>query len=48
VTIHFGGDKNAKNYMETFDGWNFTLRLYEPTKAYFDGTWVKPELKLVN
>lgn len=47
VTIHFGGDKNAKNYMETFDGWNFTLRMYQPKKAYFDGTWVKPELKLV-
>ncbi len=47
VTIHFGGDKNAKNYMETFDDWNFTLRMYEPTKAYFNGSWVKPELKSV-
>jgi hypothetical protein len=47
VTIHFGGDKTAKNYMETFPGWNFTLRLYQPTEAYFDGTWKKPELKLV-
>lgn len=46
-TIHFGGDKNAKNYMETFDGWNFTLRLYQPTEAYFNGQWVIPELKLV-
>jgi hypothetical protein len=46
-TIHFGGDKNAKNYMETFDGWNFTLRMYQPTEAYFNGRWVKPELKLV-
>jgi hypothetical protein len=47
VTIHFGGDKNADNYMEIFKGWNFTLRLYQPTEAYFDGTWKKPELKLV-
>jgi len=47
VTINFGGDKNAKNYMETFDGWNFTLRMYQPTDAYFNGTWKKPELKLV-
>jgi hypothetical protein len=47
VTINFGGDKNAKNYMEIFDGWNFTLRMYEPTKAYLNGTWVRPELKLV-
>lgn len=47
VTINFGGDKRAKNYMETFPGWNFTLRMYQPTKAYFDGSWIKPELKLV-
>ena len=47
VTIHFGGDKNAMNYMETFNGWNFTLRMYQPTETYFNGTWKKPELKLV-
>ncbi len=47
VVIHFGGNKNADNYMETFKGWNFSLRLYQPTEAYFDGTWKKPELKLV-
>lgn len=46
VIIHFGGDKSAKNYMETFDGWNFTLRMYQPTQVVLDGTWVKPELKL--
>jgi hypothetical protein len=47
VTINFGGDKKAKNYMETFKGWNFTLRLYQPTEAYFNGKWTKPELKIV-
>lgn len=47
VIIHFGGNKNAKNYLETFDGWNFTLRMYEPMEAYFNGQWVKPELQLV-
>jgi len=47
VTNHFGGAKNANNYLEPFKGWNFTLRLYEPTEIYFDGTWNKPELKLV-
>ena len=44
VTIHFGGDPKADNYMAIFDNWNFALRLYQPTKAYFDGTWKKPEL----
>ncbi len=47
VTINFGGDKTAKNYMETFDGWNITLRIYLPEQAYFNGEWKKPELKLV-
>jgi hypothetical protein len=47
VTINFGGDKNAKNYMEAFEGWNITLRIYLPTEAYFNGEWTQPELVLV-
>ncbi len=47
VTIHFGGDKDAAKYMDIFEGWNFTLRIYEPTEAYFTGEWVRPELVLV-
>ena len=44
VTIHFGGDPKADNYMEIFENWNFALRLYQPTKDYFNGNWKKPEL----
>ncbi len=44
VTIHFGGDPKADNYMEVFDNWNFALRLYQPTEDYFNGNWKKPEL----
>lgn len=47
VIIHFGGDENADNYMDIFEGWNFTLRLYEPTEAYFNGEWVLPKLEIV-
>jgi hypothetical protein len=47
VIIHFGGDKNAVNYMDIFEGWNLALRIYEPTDAYFNGEWVMPELELV-
>jgi hypothetical protein len=47
VTIHFGGDKNAANYMDIYEGWNFAFRIYEPTEAYFTGEWVRPELQLV-
>ena len=45
VIINFGGDKDTKNFMEIFPGWNFTLRMYQPTEAYFNGQWIKPELK---
>ena len=47
ITIHFGGDTKADNYMETFEGWSFILRMYQPKKTYLDGSWKKPELKLV-
>lgn len=48
VTINFGGDntENKPNFMGTFDGWNFILRMYQPTEAYFSGAWTKPELVL--
>ncbi|MEE8568848.1 MAG: DUF1254 domain-containing protein [Anaerolineales bacterium] len=45
-TIHFGGDKDAVNYMDIFENWNLALRIYEPTEAYFNGEWVMPELEL--
>jgi hypothetical protein len=48
VTIHFGGDKSADNYMESFEDMTFILRLYQPTKAYLDGDWKRPELEMVN
>lgn len=46
-TIHFGGDKDAVNYMDIFEDWNLALRIYEPTEAYFNGEWVLPDLELV-
>jgi len=45
--IHFGGDKDAVNYMDIFEGWNLALRIYEPTEAYFNGEWIMPELELI-
>jgi hypothetical protein len=45
--IRFGGDKDAVNYMDIFEGWNIALRIYEPTEPYFNGEWVMPELELV-
>jgi len=42
-TIHFGGDKDAANYLDIFEGWGVVLRLYEPTEAFFNGDWVMPD-----
>ena len=47
-TIRFGGDENAVNFMDVFKGWNITLRIYEPTEAYFSGEWLMPQLELVD
>ena len=46
VTIHFGGDKNAVNYMDIFEDWNLALRIYEPSEAYFNGEWAMPKLEI--
>ena len=48
AVIHFGGDKSQDNYMEIFKDWTFILRLYLPTENYLDGTWQRPELKIVD
>ena len=47
VTIHFGGDENADNHMDIFEGWDFALRIYELTEAYLNGEWALPELEVV-
>jgi hypothetical protein len=46
--INFGTDSTSKNYLDTFDGWNFVLRIYEPTELYLSGDWEKPVLKEVS
>lgn len=41
-TIHFGGDPKAKNFLPLYDGWNYTVRMYEPKRAIIDGDWTFP------
>ena len=45
-TIHFGNTYTdvVPNVINIMPGWNITLRLYQPTSDYFDGTWKLPEL----
>ena len=44
-TIHFGGDKNAVNYLPIMPGWNYVVRMYRPQKPLLDGTWKFPEAR---
>ena len=46
-TIHFGGDPKSVNYLHIREGWNYTVRLYQPRKEILDGTWVFPSVKKV-
>jgi hypothetical protein len=43
VTIHFGGDANAPNYLHIMPGWNYVVRMYRPRAEILDGTWKLPE-----
>jgi hypothetical protein len=43
VTIHFGGDENAPNYLHIMPGWNYLVRMYRPRAEILDGTWKFPE-----
>ncbi len=47
VTIHFGGDENAPNYLPISSGWNYTVRLYRPRKELLVGTWKVPGARRV-
>lgn len=47
VTIHFGGDESAPNFIPIVPGWNYTVRMYRPRKELLDGTWKFPEAEPV-
>lgn len=43
--IHLGGDPNQDNYLDIYPGWNAAVRIYSPTKSYFDGSWTPPQFQ---
>ncbi len=47
VTIRFGGDASAPNYLPIGPGWNYLVRMYRPRKEIPDGTWKFPEAQPV-
>ena len=47
VTVHFGGDASASNYLPIPAGWSYVVRMYGPRKPVVDGTWRFPEAQPV-
>ena len=45
--VHFGGSPDQENYLEIYEGWNATFRIYSPQADYFDGSWEVPSPQLV-
>jgi hypothetical protein len=43
VTVHFGGcDDDRPNCLPIMDGWNYTVRLYQPRSEILAGSWIFP------
>ena len=38
MTIHFGGDPSASNFLYIMDGWNYLIRLYRAHPDVINGT----------
>jgi len=47
ITIRFGGDPKADNFLPIVPGWNYIVRLYKPKKEILDGSWTFPDPKPV-
>ncbi len=45
ITIHFGGDPKADNFLPIVPGWNYIVRLYQPGPEILNGTWHFPDPK---
>ena len=44
VSINFGGDPSLPNQIPIMDGWNYTIRIYQPEPEVLDGSWTFPTL----
>ena len=42
-TVRFGGcTDSTENCLPIMDGWNYSVRMYQPSQAIVDGTWTFP------
>jgi hypothetical protein len=47
ITIHFGGDPKADNFLPIVPGWNYIVRLYQPGQEILNGSWKFPSPEAV-
>jgi len=47
ITIYFGGDPDQPNFIYTPEGWNYTVRLYQPREPILDESYQFPEAEPV-
>lgn len=48
ITINFGGCEDGRvNCIPITEGWNYTIRMYEPRQEILDGSWKFPEIEEV-
>lgn len=48
VIVHLGGCADGRpNCLRLMDGWNYTVRLYQPRPEVLDGTWTFPVVERV-
>jgi len=47
ITIHFGGDPKADNFLPIVPGWNYIVRLYQPGQEILNGSWTFPDPEAV-
>jgi hypothetical protein len=46
MTVHLGGcDDGRANCLPLMEGWNYTVRLYQPGPEALDGSWAFPEAR---
>lgn len=44
-TVNFGGDPKSVNYLHITEGWNYSVRFYQPRKEILNGKWSFPKVK---
>jgi len=44
MTVRFGGDPAAENYLRIMPGWSYVVRLYRPRAEVVVGRWTFPDL----